>query len=97
MRSQVRFLLAPLRRPVGPPFAVFMDTTALRNGCSPHSTSLLFQRQNRGMRFARRIISALVMTIAAAGAIRVKGRGGTPPRHGGWRPVRIPPTESETE
>ncbi|MGA0035975.1 MAG: hypothetical protein ACO3SZ_07880 [Ilumatobacteraceae bacterium] len=49
------------------------------------------------MRFARRIISALIMTIAAAGAIRVKGRGGTPPRHGGWRPVRIPPTESETE
>lgn len=50
---------------------------------------------NRTMRFARRIISAFIMTIAAAGAIRVKGRGGTPPRHGGWRPIRIRDTEGE--
>ena len=27
--------------------------------------------------------------IAAAG-IRVKGRGGTPPQHGGWRPLELP-------
>ena len=49
------------------------------------------------MRFARRIVSALIMTIAAAGAIRVKGRGGTPPRRGGWRPVRIPPHDGGAE
>ncbi|MGB0730091.1 MAG: hypothetical protein ACPGT1_09640, partial [Ilumatobacteraceae bacterium] len=60
-----------------------------------HSTSSL--RQTVAMRFARRIVSALIMTIAAAGAIRVKGRGGTPPRHGGWRPVRIPPDDGGAE
>ncbi len=49
------------------------------------------------MRFARRLISAFIMTIAAAGAIRVKGKGGTPPRHGGWRPVRIPPNDGDAE
>jgi hypothetical protein len=54
-------------------------------------------RQTITMRFARRLISAFIMTIAAAGAIRVKGKGGTPPRHGGWRPVRIPPNDGDAK
>ena len=29
----------------------------------------------------------LIMAGAAAAAIRVKGKGGTPPQHGGWRPL----------
>lgn len=29
------------------------------------------------------------MAGVAAGGIRVRGRGGTPPQHGGWRPIRI--------
>ncbi|MDA3029242.1 MAG: hypothetical protein O2925_10635 [Actinomycetota bacterium] len=41
------------------------------------------------MKVLRRIITALVMTGAAAAALRVKGRGGTPPQHGGWRPISI--------
>ncbi|MGA1345391.1 MAG: hypothetical protein ACO35E_05395 [Ilumatobacteraceae bacterium] len=41
------------------------------------------------MRLIRRIIAALIMAGAAAGAIRVRGRGGTPPQHGGWEPISI--------
>lgn len=42
------------------------------------------------MKLVRRILAALIMTGAAAAAIRVKGRGGTPPQHGGWRPLDLP-------
>lgn len=42
------------------------------------------------MKIVRRILAALIMTGAAAAAIRVKGRGGTPPQHGGWRPLELP-------
>jgi hypothetical protein len=42
------------------------------------------------MKLVRRILAALIMTGAAAAAIRVKGRGGTPPQHGGWRPLELP-------
>lgn len=41
------------------------------------------------VRLFRRIIAALIMAGVAAGGIRVRGRGGTPPQHGGWRPIRI--------
>jgi hypothetical protein len=41
------------------------------------------------VRLFRRIIAALIMTGAAAGAIRVRGWGGTPPQHGGWEPIRV--------
>jgi hypothetical protein len=44
----------------------------------------------RPMRLLRRILAVLVMTGAAAAAIRVKGKGGTPPQHGGWRPLELP-------
>lgn len=44
---------------------------------------------NGHVKVLRRIIAALVMTGAAAAAIRVKGRGGIPPQHGGWRPISI--------
>jgi hypothetical protein len=39
----------------------------------------------------RRILAALVMTGFAAAGIRLKGSGGVPPQHGGWRPLEIPP------
>jgi hypothetical protein len=44
---------------------------------------------NGAVKVLRRIITALFMTGAAAAALRVKGRGGTPPQHGGWRPISI--------
>ena len=31
-----------------------------------------------------------MMAAAIAGALRVRGRGGTPPQHGGWQPVELP-------
>jgi hypothetical protein len=38
----------------------------------------------------RRIFGALFMAAAIAGALRLKGKGGTPPQHGGWRPLELP-------
>ena len=42
------------------------------------------------MKLLRRIFAVLLMAGAAAAAIRVKGKGGTPPQHGGWRPLELP-------
>ena len=44
------------------------------------------------VRLLRRVLAALVMALIAAGGIRTRGRGGTPPQHGGWQPVAIDPT-----
>lgn len=41
------------------------------------------------VKLLRRILAALMMAVAAAGAIRTRGRGGTPPQHGGWQPVSV--------
>ncbi|MEO6571065.1 MAG: hypothetical protein ABIO83_05910 [Ilumatobacteraceae bacterium] len=43
------------------------------------------------MRLLRRIAAALAMTLVAAAGLRVRGSGGTPPQHGGWRPLELPP------
>jgi hypothetical protein len=42
------------------------------------------------MKFIRRVIAALIATVLAAAAIRLRGSGGTPPRHGGWQPLELP-------
>lgn len=42
------------------------------------------------MRFVRRILAALAIAGAAAAGIRLKGSGGVPPQHGGWRPLELP-------
>jgi hypothetical protein len=42
------------------------------------------------MKFLRRAFSAIVLMGLAAAVIRVRGSGGTPPQHGGWRPLEIP-------
>lgn len=51
---------------------------------------LVAQYALEAMKLVRRILAALIMTATAAAAIRVKGRGGTPPQHGGWRPLELP-------
>jgi hypothetical protein len=43
-----------------------------------------------GVKLLRRALGALMMAAAIAGALRVRGRGGTPPQHGGWQPVELP-------
>lgn len=47
-------------------------------------------RYRRVMRLLRRIVAALMMAGVAAAGLRVRGRGGTPPQHGGWRPLELP-------
>jgi hypothetical protein len=42
------------------------------------------------MKFLRRTFSAIVLMALIAGAIRLRGSGGTPPQHGGWRPLELP-------
>ena len=39
----------------------------------------------------RRVLGALAIAAAVAGALRVRGKGGTPPQHGGWRQLELPP------
>ncbi|MDW3215345.1 MAG: hypothetical protein R8G01_15190 [Ilumatobacteraceae bacterium] len=46
------------------------------------------------MKLLRRILGALTMAGIAAAGLRVRGRGGTPPQHGGWRPLELP-TDTE--
>ncbi|HEY5662483.1 MAG TPA: hypothetical protein VIS05_00455 [Ilumatobacter sp.] len=42
------------------------------------------------MKLLRRILAALGMAGIAAAGIRLKGSGGIPPQHGGWRPLELP-------
>ncbi|MEM8746558.1 MAG: hypothetical protein AAF945_13935 [Actinomycetota bacterium] len=41
------------------------------------------------MKLIRRILSAILITAGIAGVVRVRGTGGTPPQHGGWRPLDL--------
>jgi len=38
----------------------------------------------------RRALSALFAMAFVATVLRVRGSGGTPPQHGGWRPLDLP-------
>ncbi|MET0326492.1 MAG: hypothetical protein ABW219_14805 [Ilumatobacteraceae bacterium] len=42
------------------------------------------------MKLLRRALFALSVAGAVAGALRLRGRGGTPPQHGGWQPIELP-------
>lgn len=44
------------------------------------------------MKFLRRAFSAIVLMGLVAAAVRLRGSGGTPPQHGGWRPLELPET-----
>jgi hypothetical protein len=39
----------------------------------------------------RRVLTAVTIAAAVAAALRVRGKGGTPPQHGGWRQLELPP------
>jgi hypothetical protein len=41
------------------------------------------------MKWIRRALSAAGLAAVIASALRVRGRGGTPPQHGGWQPVDL--------
>jgi hypothetical protein len=42
------------------------------------------------MKVLRRALSAIVAMGIVAAVLRVRGSGGTPPQHGGWRPLDPP-------
>ena len=43
------------------------------------------------MKLLRRALGAFLLAGTIAGAMRTRGRGGTPPQEGGWREVEVPP------
>jgi hypothetical protein len=43
------------------------------------------------MKLLRRALTALALAAVIAGAIRLRGSGGTPPQRGGWRQLDVPP------
>ncbi len=42
------------------------------------------------MRLLRNALGAFAVAVAIAAILRVRGSGGTPPQHGGWRPLDLP-------
>ena len=42
------------------------------------------------MKVIRRALSAILAMGFVAAVLRVRGSGGTPPQHGGWRPLELP-------
>ena len=41
------------------------------------------------VRLIRRALTAIGLAAAIASALRLRGRGGTPPHHGGWQPIDL--------
>ena len=41
------------------------------------------------VKLIRRALAALGLAAAIASALRLRGRGGTPPQHGGWQPIDL--------
>jgi hypothetical protein len=42
------------------------------------------------VKFILRALAALTATVLAAAAIRLRGSGGTPTQHGGWKQLDLP-------
>jgi alpha-beta hydrolase superfamily lysophospholipase len=42
------------------------------------------------MKLLRRAVAALALAGLVAGAMRLRGSGGTPPQRGGWRQLDVP-------
>jgi len=42
------------------------------------------------MKLLRRALTALALAGTMAAVLRLRGTGGTPPQHGGWRPLDLP-------
>jgi hypothetical protein len=43
------------------------------------------------VKMIRRAIVAVVIGGLTALILRLRGKGGTPPQRGGWRPLELPP------
>ncbi|MGI9644413.1 MAG: hypothetical protein ACR2O6_03795 [Ilumatobacteraceae bacterium] len=42
------------------------------------------------VKLLRSALGAFAVAVAIAAILRVRGTGGTPPQHGGWRPLDLP-------
>lgn len=42
-----------------------------------------------GVKLIRRALGAIALAATVASALRLRGRGGTPPQHGGWQPIEL--------
>ena len=56
-----------------------------------HCLESCWPRGEPVVKVLRRVITALTIAAAVAAALRVRGKGGTPPQHGGWRQLELPP------
>ena len=65
------------------------------SACRPVSASGRYggrsqeRREFDPMKIVRRALFALWVAGVIAGAMRVRGRGGVPPQHGGWQPIDV--------
>ena len=41
------------------------------------------------VKLIRRALTAVGLAVGIAGALRLRGKGGTPPQHGGWQPIEL--------
>jgi hypothetical protein len=41
------------------------------------------------VKLIRRALAAVGLAVGIAGALRLRGKGGTPPQHGGWQPIEL--------
>ena len=41
------------------------------------------------VKLIRRALAAVGLAVGIAGALRLRGKGGTPPQHGGWQPIDL--------
>jgi hypothetical protein len=53
------------------------------------STRLVVVQYSALVKLIRRALAALGLAAAIASALRLRGRGGTPPQHGGWQPIDL--------
>lgn len=49
------------------------------------------------VKILRRALAALSLAVTIAGVLRLRGRGGTPPEHGGWKPVDVTTTPRQQD
>jgi hypothetical protein len=45
------------------------------------------------VKILRRALFALWLAAVIAAAMRLRGRGGVPPQHGGWQPIDVGETQ----
>ncbi len=87
MRSLVRFQVAPPANETLRGLVLVFGAGAL-TGCQVVNRTPSEHAQV--MKLIRGAISALLLAATFASVLRVRGTGGTPPQHGGWRPLELP-------